>query len=89
MIEVVPNETPEKPEITDKLAMSAIKVIMDYCEKHDCEKCGIVDACDYHFCGMPRGWEIQPQTKGEPGTISPGKMKRTILSMWKRYLSFV
>lgn len=58
MIEVIPNETPEKPEITDKLAISAIKVIRDYCQEHDCEKCGIVDVCDYHFCGTPRWWGI-------------------------------
>lgn len=59
MIEVIPNETPEKLEITDKLAMSAIKVIMDYCQEHDCEECGIADVCDYHFCGKkPRWWDI-------------------------------
>lgn len=58
MIEVIPNETPEKPEITDELVMSAIKVIMDYCQERDCEKCDIVDVCDYHFCGKPQWWDI-------------------------------
>lgn len=58
MIGVIPNKTPEKPEITDQLALSAIKVIKDYCTNHECRKCGIQNECVDCFGGMPEDWEI-------------------------------
>lgn len=56
MIEIVP----EKPVITDELAMSAAKVISDYSDsKTDCEDCvfRINGLCKY-FRDCPSDWSL-------------------------------
>lgn len=55
MIEIIP----DKPEITDELAMSAVKVVSDYCDNQkDCYKCGLRDICNEHFEDAPYDWEL-------------------------------
>lgn len=56
MIEIVP----EKPVITDELAMSAVKVVSDYCDgKSDCEGCvfRLREICK-QFRDCPSDWSI-------------------------------
>ncbi len=54
MIEVIPN----KPEITDELAKSAMKVIQDYTRKLRCDKCVFEELCNEQFEECPEVWMI-------------------------------
>lgn len=58
MIGVIPNETPEKPEITDQLALAAINLIKDYCGSRKCGECGIKRECEMFFIEYPAHWEV-------------------------------
>ena len=35
MIEIIP----DKPEITDELAITAARILQEYCKNHKCEAC--------------------------------------------------
>lgn len=56
MIEIVP----DKPEITGKLAMSAARVLRDYCRNTDnCDRCEMEHWCE--DAGMvihPHSWNL-------------------------------
>ena len=57
MIEVVP----DKPEITAELALSAARVLRDFCGQHkQCEDCQIVlmNICGWYSSSYPENWDI-------------------------------
>lgn len=68
MIEVIPNETPKKPNVTPELFDSCLVTIKDFC----CVNCGGCErngTCSAIFKIRPKDWVvIIPQTKGGPGT---------------------
>lgn len=58
MIGVIPNETPEKPEITDQLAMSGWNVVIDYTRDRKCDECVFTEICHICFERCPGDLEL-------------------------------
>lgn len=54
MTEVVP----DKPEITDELAMAAKRVMKQYTTGRECSDCVYREDCVVDFNACPANWEI-------------------------------
>ena len=52
MIEVIP----DRPEITAELALSAARIVKEYCRETDCGDCAIYMMCDTF--NNPSYWDI-------------------------------
>lgn len=58
MIEVIPNETPEKPGVTPELFDACLVTIKDFCCE-DCKQCKRVGTCSMVFKMRPANWMIK------------------------------
>ena len=54
----MPDKTPEKPEITDQLAISGMNLMREYTTDRKCTGCAFQGVCRIFFRGCPANWDI-------------------------------